>query len=210
MMDSNLEVVVGVFSFLFIVSSYLLFKTRLKNKYYEEKYSRIIDIDAEVEGVKREKEILDKEIENLRVIYKDKKSIFDRLVKEAAIYDESIELAELGFYTPHYDFDVSETYKENLTAVKAKQKELISSKEAIHCNIEWRVEGSKAKGRTMINRGIKLTARAFNNECDSAISNTNWNNVERMEQRIERAFDAINKLNESNKINISCDALATD
>ena len=80
---------------------------------------------------------------------------------------------------------------------------MISSKEAIYCNTEWAVEGSKAKGRTMTNRGIRLTARAFNNECDAAISNTNWNNVERMEQRIEKAYTAINKLNDSTAINIS-------
>ena len=63
--------------------------------------------------------------------------------------------------------------------------------------------GVRAKGKTMANRGIRLTARAFNNECEAAISNTRWNNVDRMEQRVEKAFNAINKLNESNAIIIS-------
>lgn len=124
-------------------------------------------------------------------------------MKEAAIYDESIELAELGFYKPHFDFDTSEKFKEKIYSVKSEQKHMISNKEAIYCNTEWTVEGSKAKGRTMTNRGIRLTARAFNNESDLAISNTRWNNAVRMEQRIEKVFNAINKLNASNRIYIS-------
>lgn len=55
----------------------------------------------------------------------------------------------------------------------------------------------------MTGRGIRLTARAFNNECDAAISNARWNNAEKMALRVEKAFDAINKLNESSAILIS-------
>jgi hypothetical protein len=55
----------------------------------------------------------------------------------------------------------------------------------------------------MVNRALRLTARAFNNECDAAISNVRWNNVSRMEARIEKAFEAINKLNQSQTIEIS-------
>jgi len=128
---------------------------------------------------------------DLRESYKEKRVVFDKLVREAAIYDEEIQLAELGFYKPHFDFDTSEKYKEEISKVKNEQKEMVSSKEAIYCTTEWTVEGSKAKGRTMTNRGIKLTARAFNNECDAAISNTRWNNVDRMVQRLEKAFEAI-------------------
>jgi len=65
------------------------------------------------------------------------------------------------------------------------------------------VEGSKAKGRTMVNRGVRLTSRAFNNECDAAISNISWNNYEQIIKRVEKAFDSINKMNESSKIYIS-------
>lgn len=202
-MNNSLEIIIGVLLLLLIVITFFAFKSKSKNKYYENKYSKIIEIDSEVEKSKITKDKIDKDIEELRASYKDKKIIFNKLVKEAAIYDEAIELAELGFYKPHFEFDASEEYKKSIATVKAKQKEMISSKEAIYCNTEWAVEGSKAKGRTMTNRGIRLTARAFNNECDAAISNTSWNNVERMEQRIEKAYAAINKLNDSTAINIS-------
>lgn len=179
------------------------FKVKGRLKALESKYSKIIDVDLEVEKSKKEKEGIDKEVESLRNDYKEKRALFETLVKEAAIYDEEIQMADLGFYKPHFDFDTSERYKEEISQVKQKQKDLISSKQAIYCNTEWTVEGSKAKGRTMTNRAIKLTARAFNNECDAAISNVRWNNVDRMEQRIEKAYDAINKMNQSNAVVIS-------
>ena len=202
-MNYSLEIIIGVQLLIIIIIFIVAYKSKFKNNYYEAKYSKIIDVDSEVEKANNRKDEIDKNIKELRLSYKEKKQIFDKLVKEAAIYDETIELAELGFYKPHHDFDVSEQYKEQITSIKAKQKQMIYNKEAIYCDTEWTVEGSKAKGRTMTNRGIRLVARAFNNECDAAISSTIWNNAERMEQRIEKAYKAINKLNDSTAINIS-------
>lgn len=202
-MNISLEIIVGIQVLIIIIVFIWAIKSTSKKKYYEKKYSKIIDIDSEIEKSKKENQEIQKVIDDLRSSYKDKKVIFDNLVKEAAIYDEAIELAELGFYKPHFDFDTSEEFKEQINSVKSEQKQMIFAKEAIFCNTEWTVEGSKAKGRTMTNRGIRLTARAFNNESDLAISNTRWNNAVRMEQRIEKVFNAINKLNASNKIYIS-------
>ena len=164
------------------------FKVKARLKALESKYSKVIDVDLEVDKSKKEKEAIDNKIKSLKNDYKEKRVIFEKLVKEAAIYDEEIQMAELGFYKPHFDFDTSERYKQEISQVKQKQKDLISSKQAIYCTTEWTVEGSKAKGRTMTNRAIKLTARAFNNECDAAISNTRWNNVDRMEQRYRKSL----------------------
>lgn len=74
---------------------------------------------------------------------------------------------------------------------------MISAKQATICPTEWSVEGSKAKGATMINRQTRLTMRAFNNECEAAIANARWNNVVAMEKRILSAAASINKENTS-------------
>jgi uncharacterized protein YdcH (DUF465 family) len=50
----------------------------------------------------------------------------------------------------------------------------------------------------MTNRNIRLTLRAFNNECEAAIANTRWNNANAMEKRILNAQEQIDKLSESN------------
>lgn len=202
-MERDILIAISVSVTVILILLIYSFKLKSKIKGYEDKYSKIIDIDKQVEIVSSEKNKIEISIEELRTSYKNKKSIYDKLVIEAAIYDEDIQLAELGFYKAHYDYDASEKFKDAISAVKDKQKALISKKSAIYATTVWTVDGSKAKGQTMANRGIRLTARAFNNECDSAISNTAWNNAERMEKRIEKAFDAINRLNESNSLEIS-------
>ena len=183
--------------------SVLLLRVIAKNRKYEKRYSRVIDIDSEVDKSKAEQKSIESTVLELRQGYTEKKAIFDKLVAEIAIYNEDIELAELGFYKPHYSYDTSEMYKEESVRVRNLQKTMVKEKAAINSSIEWTVEGSKAKGRVMTNRGVRLAARAFNNECDSAIANVAWNNAERLELRIQKAFDAINKLNETTKIKIS-------
>jgi len=49
----------------------------------------------------------------------------------------------------------------------------------------------------------KLMLRAFNGECDAAIAKVSWNNIGNMEARIEKAYEAINKLGSSNQISIT-------
>lgn len=178
-------------------------KVKSINERYENKYSDIIDIDKELKSLVVKKKELNNRTELLKVDYKEKKSLFDKLVRKAATYDEEIELAELGFYKQHYDFDVSEKYKLKLNQIKEAQKQLLKQKSAIHCTTRWSVGGSKTKGEAMANRAVRLTARAFNNECDAAISRTKWNNIERMEKRIQKAFEAINKLNKSSAVVVS-------
>ncbi|EHR5763449.1 DUF4041 domain-containing protein [Vibrio parahaemolyticus] len=177
---------------------------------YEEKYSIIIDIESEHQKLKAEYESersdLEQQITNLRTDYKNKKSTYDALTKQIAIFDEDIELIELGFYKPRFNFDTSETFKEEIKQCKERQKELMrhkSSRGAIYCYRDWTVDGSRAEGKKMTNKGIRLTARAFNNECEAAIANCTWRNVAKMEVRIKKAFDAINQLNESNAIRIT-------
>lgn len=60
------------------------------------------------------------------------------------------------------------------------------------------VGNSRKQGEIMTRRYINLTLRAFNGECDSLISKVRWNNVKRFEERIKKAFNAINKLGKSN------------
>jgi DNA repair exonuclease SbcCD ATPase subunit len=77
---------------------------------------------------------------------------------------------------------------------------MISVGAAVTCSIQWSVDGSEAKGRTMTNRAIKLTLRAFTGECEAAIANTRWDNVNAVEKSIERAGHQISRLNESNRV----------
>ena len=116
---------------------------------------------------------------------------------QVAIYDESLAFAELGVYEPHFDFGDSEAFKNAIKRACDRQKTMVSAKTTTICPTDWTVEGSRAKGQTMINRQTRLTKRAFNNECEAAIANTRWNNVVAMEKRIENAAKQIDSANSS-------------
>ena len=79
---------------------------------------------------------------------------------------------------------------------------MVSAKKATICPADWTVEGSRAKGQTMINRQSRLTMRAFNNECEAAIANTRWNNIVAMGKRILNAAQQINSANSSMQLEI--------
>ncbi len=173
---------------------------------YETKYSSIIDVDKVTQERRDGIAELDSQTESIKNDYISKKEIYDTLVRQLAIYSDDIDLIELGFYEPIFNFDDSDNYKEEIKKCKEQQKELIRIKDnagAIYCTTKWEVSGSSVEGRKMTQRAIRLTARAFNNECDAVIANCTWKNVVKMQERISKAFEAINKLNESNHIMIS-------
>lgn len=167
------------------------------------KYSAIISIEDEVERLKKQATELDNEIQDTRTTYSEKRKLLDRLKEQVAVYDDRLAFAELGVYEPHFDFGDSEVYKEKIKEIRARQKAMVSAKEATICPTDWTVEGSRAKGQTMINRQSRLTMRAFNNECEAAIANTRWNNVVAMEKRILNASKAISKENTSMNLHIN-------
>ncbi|GAM55157.1 chromosome segregation ATPase [Vibrio ishigakensis] len=154
-----------------------------------------------------QKEELDRKLSQLEFRFGKRKEEYDELYKAFAVYNEDVELAELGFYKAQYDYDDSESYKRAIDKVKEQQKSLVRLKNnkngAFYCPTEWTVGDSRTEGRKMTERSIRLTSRAFNNECDAAIAKCTWKNVLRMEERIKRAFDSINKVNESNHISIT-------
>lgn len=171
-------------------------------KKYESKYSRIINIDNEVEESLKRKSQLTNDIQALQLDYQKKYGLFQILTRKIAVYDEDLELAETGFYKPHFDFGTSEAYKQRIALIREKQKSMLKAKTAVTCSTEWTVGESKAEGKKMVNRAIKLTTRAFNNECEAAIANVRWNNIEKMQDRISKAAEDINKMNESNHVYI--------
>jgi len=205
-MNEQTAIAIGALIALILVAG-LCLKLILKNRQYHKRLAGIIDMDKELKSLASSKKEADDEIQILRNSYKEKRVIYDKLKGEIAIYENEFEMLECGFYKPHFDFDTSEIFKEEISNVKTLQRTMVREKTAVTCSKEWTVEGSRAKGKTMVNRSIRLTSRAFNNECDAAVSNVRWNNISQMETRIEKAFDTINKLNDSQEVYISSEYL---
>ncbi|MEX1097011.1 MAG: DUF4041 domain-containing protein, partial [Planctomycetales bacterium] len=132
-------------------------------------------------------------------------STLAQLKAQIGSVEVGLEMQSFGFYRPKYDFEDSEHYARTLVTVRDRQEVLVKSDIATHCPQEWTVDGSAAKGRKMIKEHAKLMLRAFNGECDAAIAKVKYNNVTTLETRINRSFDAVNKLGESKQLWITRD-----
>jgi hypothetical protein len=120
---------------------------------------------------------------------------------------EEAALAEMGFYRSRFPFATSERYKKAIDENYKKQKEMLSAKTAAICTLQWTVDGSLEKGKKQTDKTLSLMLRAFNGECDSAIAKVKATNFQTMENRIQKSFDAVNKLGELQGCRLSTEYL---
>lgn len=130
------------------------------------------------------------------------------LRRELASVEDELEIQSFGLYEPRYGLENAAAYKARIAEVRKEQKTLIKNDRAAVCGKDWRVGGSAAKGKKMIGEHKKLMLRAFNGECDAAIIGVRYDNVERLQARIEKSFRELNKLGASKHIAIVDDYLA--
>jgi hypothetical protein len=181
-------------------------------------FKPVISLEEETEKIRKE---IDKDKSDAAVLvyeaklkatnlgnsYIQAKQIFDKLENETALLQENLEDMSFGLYEPHYSFETSEAYKTAMEKIYEQKKALIRSDKAVDYFKDWTVNGSKQEGRRMTKGQLKLMLRAFNGECDAAIVKVTWNNAVRMEERIKKAYEAINALGVVNKIRITTDYL---
>jgi hypothetical protein len=120
--------------------------------------------------------------------------------KELDSVEEAIDIQSFGFYQPRYGFESSAQYVARLKAIKDEQQAMIKEDKAAPCDTKWTVGGSATEGKKMVKQQAKLMLRAFNGECDAAIAKVRYDNVTKLEQRLKKAFDEINKLGEVQRV----------
>lgn len=186
--------------------------TELEN--YKAQYKDIIDVDKALTEKNKKLNNINQTIDALQVDYEkqkeklnqdflSKRSIYDNLLKEISILEENLENISYGIYNPHYDYKTSEEFKQNLEKIRDRQKLIIKDGKAMFCPVKYLVGGSKTEGAKMTKHYSKLMLRAFNGECDAAIAKVSWGNIGNMEARIEKAYEAINKLGSILQITIT-------
>ena len=94
-----------------IVLLILWLRARKMAKTFKEKYLPIMSIEAELDRLQSSAEQIQKETDEVRAKYAEKRSTLRKLEQQVAIYDERLSFAELGIYEPHFDFGDSETDK---------------------------------------------------------------------------------------------------
>lgn len=155
------------------------------------------DILNYLKELQEKRDILNRDIENLKIELTDLENKKNARKQELIMLDEEILMQEFGLYQPKYDFATSDQYKEKLNQIRNKQKDMIKNKTAVTYSQNWTVDGSKAKGKKMTNDNIKQILRSFNTECENAIDRVKFNNIDSMKKRIEKSFDSLNKLNKT-------------
>ena len=198
-MAEQIIIILAGISLLIIIPK--LLAARRLNSELKQKYGKIIDLEEERDRIDRQNKKLSTDIENRKTAWEKD---FSEAAEELAQLQEKLETARdqehmqsFGLYEAHYDFESSVGYKAKLDQIRAQQKDLVKRKIAAVCDEEWTMQGSRAKGRQMEQRYLRLLLRAFNGECDSIVFKVNYRNITAMEQRVSRSFDALNKLGES-------------
>lgn len=161
----------------------------------------VITLNQEIERLNNEKDNINSSI---KALLESKINIFSEInnlnssiqskKQEILSLDDEILVQEFGLYSPQYDFQKADEYKDRLNQIRAKQKELIKNKTAATGDTGWTVNGNAAKGRKMVSDMQKLLLRAFNSECDELIAKVKYNNIEASLKRITSSRDAISKL----------------
>ena len=190
--------------------------TSIESDYNEmyERYKGVINVETELHNRTTELNALVTKLDNLgnefalenaklNRDFQNKRTVYESLLKEVSLLEENLEDISYGIYKPHFTYATSDEYKESLIKSVEKQKETIRLEKATLCAHNWIVEGSAEKGKKMVKEASKLMLRAFNGECDAAIAKVSWNNISNMEARINKAFEALNKLGSTNKISIT-------
>lgn len=148
-------------------------------------------------------ELLQGDFNRLKVNYKGALSTYNNLKEQISLFENKIDLLDYGVYTPIYDFEKSDEYRDEQNRIVNKQKEMIQDDTAALCYTNWTVEGSEAKGKRVVKVYKKLMLRAFNGECDVMIAKVKWNNISQLKERMSKVFDAINKLGDGFKVTIN-------
>ena len=141
------------------------------------------------------KETLQEEIDEL-------KKIKQSLQMDIIELDDKILFQDFGVYQPQYNFATLDEYKDKLEEIREEQKAMIKNNTAAICNTAWKVQGSEKAGKKMIAENIKQALRNFNIECDLCIGKVKFSNYDNSKERIFKAFELQNKLNETNDIRI--------
>jgi hypothetical protein len=168
----------------------------IENAELKKKYANLIDIDNEINSKKVDFENAKLNLVELNSTYTTSLETFQTLQNQLELYSDSIDIGSYGLYEPQFSFDTSEKFKEAIEANYQNQKLSIKEDNAVICNTNVTVNGSIADGKKMTTRNKKLMLYAFNGECDGLISKVKWNTATKIKERIEKAFNDINKLGE--------------
>lgn len=176
----------------------------LSSAFWFYSYSRVRQLKPSFTKLKNTFKVLEKEQELLDFKAKNYallQSNYIRDKSELSSIESALQQHAIGIGTVDRkvfervtDFTQLGTMELKLNDIEEQAKLLVKSKKACICALSgsMQVNGRKAEATKLINREIKLRLRCFDNEVDAAIALANWNNINRLIDRVKRVFIDIN------------------
>ena len=143
-------------------------------------------VQSELERLTRRRDALLQEVAAL-----------DQQVREARATivetDELRLLQEVGYYQFRHPLDDVLSSKQHLDDLRAKIKEAISKRTAVHGKSGWMVNGSLKEGAALVRQFSDLMLRTYNIEADNCVRTVRAHTVDTAKKRLERTREAIVK-----------------
>jgi hypothetical protein len=169
---------------------------------YQERFRGVLDADAERNRILKEIEAGEVSLKAAARMQKDLENQIEALRVDLTPLEEEADVRSVGFYKPHYQFEQVESFEAELERIRDLQKGMLKTKTAAVCSIEWSVNGSLVEGRKQIKYTLRLILRAFNGESDAAVAKVRYNNIQTMEARIRKSWEALNEMVDVQKCRI--------
>jgi len=162
-----------------------------------------------VDTLKRELFTFSKTYSDLQEKYKEKRSTLQTFEGIIDTYNLGVGTIDVIPYKPLHDTRNVSALKAELDEVKEKSKALVSAKRACVSRLpsDIAINGRKGAAKTFINREIRLRIRCLDNEVKAAIAAVEWNNINRVIQRVQNKFQEINDESKLIKIFLEKDYL---
>jgi len=182
-------------SFLLGLSIYLFLNTRSKLKTSEAKSHEIEKI---YEPASAQELILSKassKYTNLQSNYQNELYVLKQGEKRLSQYYLGVGTTDSVSYRNLSNSRDLVDLEKQLADIQSSIKRLVSDKEACVCQMgkDVAVNGKKSIAKKLFNREVKLRLRCLDNEFKAASALVDWNNINRLIWRTEKAFAEINE-----------------
>ncbi len=173
----------------------------LKSKLERDKTEAVAIIERTTREVK---ERYAREIRELESKAQQLEQRVSELSNEIVVTEETLILQEVGVYQYRHPLADAVAYQAELKRLKDAIKVMtLKDGGAVRANTDWTVNGSAAKGRTMVRDYSKLVLRAYNAEADNLVRGLKPYKVDSAIDRLTKIAATISKLGKTMNIRIS-------
>lgn len=181
-------------SFLTITSAYVCWKYYSSLQRSKHDYDEQIKTYQPIEEAHQRLDEVKKSYSTLQNNYRQMLANLKRVEKLNIRYNIGVGTADNERYIATGTSRTLSELEQDLSDTKEQIKRLVKNKKACICNMgdNFTVNGKKSEAKKLFNREVKLRLRCFDNEVNSALALAEWNNINRLVERIRTAFTDIN------------------